>query len=87
MPLSEEAMDSRTRLSLRLARAIGKATLVKWHKRAGDAFKKGEALYDIEGEKSTVEVEAPCDGIMVEPKVAEGDDVEVGQVVCTIDQV
>lgn len=33
-----------------------------------------------------MEVEAPCDGIMIEPKVAEGDSAEVGQVVCTIDQ-
>lgn len=45
-----------------------------------------ETLYDIETEKVTMEVEAPCDGIMIEPKVAEGDSAEVGQVVCTIDQ-
>ncbi|MBI4291225.1 MAG: acyltransferase [Betaproteobacteria bacterium] len=74
------------RVSLRLAGAIGKATLTRWRKRPGEAFKKGEALYDIENEKSMVEVEAPCDGIMIEPLVAEGDDVEVGQFVCIIDQ-
>ena len=74
-------------MSLRLAGAIGKATLTKWRKRPGDAFRKGEALYDVDTEKALLEVPAPSDGIMVEPKVAEGASVQVGQVVCVIDEV
>ena len=70
----------------RVGMSMEEATITKWHKRPGDAFSKGEALYDIETEKVTMEVEAPCDGIMIETKVAEGDSAEVGQVVCTIDQ-
>lgn len=70
----------------RVGMSMEEATITKWHKRPGDAFTKGEALYDIETEKVAMEVEAPCDGIMLEPKVAEGDNAEVGQVVCIIDQ-
>ncbi len=70
----------------RVGMSMEEATITKWRKQPGEAFRKGEALYDIETEKVTMEVEAPCDGIMLEPKVAEGDNAEVGQVVCTIDQ-
>jgi len=77
------------RVGLKLSRvgmSMEEATVTKWHKKPGEAFKKGEPLYDIETEKVTMEVEAPCDGVMVEPKVAEGDNAEVGQIVCTIEQ-
>jgi pyruvate/2-oxoglutarate dehydrogenase complex dihydrolipoamide acyltransferase (E2) component len=70
----------------RVGMSMEEATITRWRKLPGEAFSKGEALYDIETEKVTMEVEAPCDGIMIEPKVAEGDNAEVGQVVCTIDQ-
>ena len=77
------------RLALKLSRvgmSMEEATITRWHKKPGDAFKKGEPLYDIETEKVNMEVEAPCDGIMIEPKVAEGENAEVGQIVCTVDQ-
>ncbi len=70
----------------RVGMSMEEATITKWHKRPGEAFRKGEALYDIETEKVSMEVEAPFDAIMVDAKVAEGDNAEVGQVVCTIDQ-
>jgi len=71
----------------RVGMSMEEATITKWHKRPGEAFRKGEALYDIETEKVTMEVEAPCDGILVERKIAEGGSAEVGEVVCTIDPV
>ncbi len=77
------------KVSLKLARvgmSMEEATISKWHKAPGEAFKKGEPLYDIETEKVNMEVEAPCDGVLVERKVAEGDNAEVGEVVCTIEQ-
>ena len=70
----------------RVGMSMEEATITKWHKRPGEAFRKGEALYDIETEKVTMEVEAPCDGIMIEPNIEVGDNAEVGQVVCTIEQ-
>ena len=77
------------KIGLKLSRVgmnMEEATITRWHKKPGDAFKKGEPLYDIETEKVNMEVEAPCDGIMIEPKIAEGDNAEVGQIVCLVDQ-
>ena len=70
----------------RVGMTMEEATIAKWHRQPGESFKKGEPLYDIETEKVTMEVEAPCDGKMVEVKVPEGDVAQVGQVLCTIDQ-
>jgi pyruvate/2-oxoglutarate dehydrogenase complex dihydrolipoamide acyltransferase (E2) component len=61
------------------------ATIVKWHKRPGEAFRKGETLYEIETEKVTSEVEAPCDGTLLEVVAREEDTIDVGDIVCQID--
>lgn len=61
------------------------ATIVKWHRQAGQSFKKGQPLYEIETEKVTQEVEAPCDGTLVEIVAGEGKTIAVGDVVCNIE--
>jgi pyruvate/2-oxoglutarate dehydrogenase complex dihydrolipoamide acyltransferase (E2) component len=61
------------------------ATISKWHKARGDTFTKGDPLYEIESEKVTQEIAAPCNGTMLEIFTAAGEDAQVGQVVCTID--
>lgn len=61
------------------------ATIAKWHLQPGDAFKVGEPLYDIETEKVTTEVEAPCDGRLVAILAKADDIVAVGGVVCKIE--
>jgi len=70
----------------RVGMSMEEATITKWHKKPGEAFQKGEALYEIETEKVTMEVQAPCSGLMIELAVAEGGSAEVGQVVCLIEQ-
>jgi pyruvate/2-oxoglutarate dehydrogenase complex dihydrolipoamide acyltransferase (E2) component len=60
------------------------ATIVKWHKQAGEPFRKGEPLYEVETEKVTSEVEAPCDGTLLEVVAKEEETVNVGDVVCHI---
>ena len=70
----------------RIGMTMEEATLVKWHKRPGESFAKGEPLYDIETEKVTAEVEAPCAGTLVEISVGEGENAAVGQEVCSIEQ-
>lgn len=70
----------------RVGMTMEEATIVKWHKGTGEAFAKGEPLYDIETEKVTMEVEAPCDGTLIDIRVGEGENAEVGQVLCTIEQ-
>lgn len=61
------------------------ATISAWRKQPGDVFGKGETLYEIESEKVTMEVEAPCDGKLLAIAVATGDEATVGGNVCTID--
>jgi len=44
------------KIGLKLSRvgmSMEEATITQWHKRPGEAFSKGEALYDIETEKVT----------------------------------
>ena len=76
------------KIKLKLA-AVGmnmeEATIIQWLKKPGDTFTKGEGLYEIETEKVTQEVEAPCDGTMLEILVPEDEDAQVNQEVCVID--
>lgn len=61
------------------------ATILAWHKQTGEAFSKGEPLYEIETEKVTQEIEAPGDGCLLEILVAEDEDADVGQEVCVVE--
>jgi pyruvate dehydrogenase E2 component (dihydrolipoyllysine-residue acetyltransferase) len=58
--------------------------LVAWHKREGEAVRKGEPLMEIETDKATVEVEAPAAGTLAGVTAAVGDDVPVGRPVAVI---
>lgn len=69
----------------RISMNMEEGTIVAWRKQPGDAFRQGEILYEIETEKATQEVEAPCDGRLVEILVPEGETVEVGAEVCRIE--
>lgn len=60
------------------------ATVVVWHRQPGEAFHKGDPLYEIETEKVTTEVQAPCDGTLLEIVAHSGTTVDVGEVVCHI---
>ena len=77
------------RASLKLPRIsmnMEEGTVTAWRKQPGESFKQGEILYDIETEKATLEVEAPCDGTLVEILAPAGEVVEVGGAVCRIEQ-
>lgn len=76
------------RVNLKLARVgmnMQEATIAKWHKQPGEAFKAGEPLYDIETEKVTQEITASGDGTLIEVFVPEGENVAVGGAVCAVD--
>jgi pyruvate dehydrogenase E2 component (dihydrolipoamide acetyltransferase) len=53
--------------------------------KSGDVVAKGQALLEIEAEKSTVEVPSPVAGRIAELLVQKGDHVEVGQAFCQIE--
>ena len=58
-------------------------TIVKWLKSEGEPVQKGEALYELDTEKVTQEVEAEASGVLLKIAVQEGE-VEVGRTVAII---
>jgi pyruvate dehydrogenase E2 component (dihydrolipoamide acetyltransferase)/2-oxoglutarate dehydrogenase E2 component (dihydrolipoamide succinyltransferase) len=58
--------------------------LVTWHKAAGDAVGADDVLFEVETDKSTVEVNAGTDGFVAALLAAEGDEVPVGHTIAII---
>ena len=58
--------------------------LVAWRKAAGDKVAVGEALFEVETDKATMEVEATAAGYLSAVSAGEGQDVPVGQVIARI---
>ena len=76
------------KVTLKLARVgmnMREATIAKWHKRSGEAFRKDDVLYEIETEKVSQEVAAPAAGILLECCAGEGDELCVGAAVCVVE--
>ena len=69
----------------RVGMNMAEATIAKWHRKPGEAFKTGDALYDIETDKVTQEVTATGAGTLVAIVVPEGEVAEVGAVVCRVE--
>lgn len=69
---------------LGMAQDAGK--IVSWFKAAGASVAKGEALFEVETDKATMEVEAQTDGFLTGVVAAVGDDVPVGAVIAQISQ-
>jgi len=53
--------------------------ITAWHRKPGEAVKKGEILFEVETDKVTNEVEAAADGILAELLFPEGAVVPVGE--------
>ncbi len=51
--------------------------LVAWHRKVGEAVKKGEPLFDINTDKTTMPVEATSDGVLLKVMLAEGEFADV----------
>src|ERR1700678_1804321 len=67
-----------------LGMAMTEAILTHWYKEPGDAVSAGEAIAEIETDKSAVDLEAPASGILREHLVGEGAAVPVGTLVTQI---
>jgi pyruvate/2-oxoglutarate dehydrogenase complex dihydrolipoamide acyltransferase (E2) component len=61
--------------------AVSELTIIDWLKKEGDPVKKGEALFEVDTEKMTLEIEAFADGVLSKILVPAGVEVEVYQVV------
>jgi 2-oxoglutarate dehydrogenase E2 component (dihydrolipoamide succinyltransferase) len=68
-----------------LPESVAEATLVNWHKQAGDAVKRDENLIDVETDKVVLELPSPSDGVLVEIKQPDGSTVKAHDVIAVID--
>jgi 2-oxoglutarate dehydrogenase E2 component (dihydrolipoamide succinyltransferase) len=69
-----------------LPESVADATLVAWHKQAGDAIKRDENLADLETDKVVLEVPAPANGVVREIRIPSGTVVTSGQVLAIIEE-
>jgi len=68
-----------------LPESVAEATLVAWHKQAGQAVKRDENLIDIETDKVVLELPAPGDGVLVEVLKGNGSTVASNEVIAILD--
>ena len=68
-----------------LGESVTEATVGQWFKKSGDAVAVDEPLVELETDKVTIEVPAPSAGVLSEIVVNEGDTVEVGALLASIE--
>src|SRR5688500_2933960 len=68
-----------------LSESVAEATLVSWHKKAGEYVQRDENLVDIETDKVVLETPAPESGVLVKIVRGDGETVTSKEVIATID--
>jgi 2-oxoglutarate dehydrogenase E2 component (dihydrolipoamide succinyltransferase) len=69
-----------------LPESVADATLVTWHKQAGQAVSRDENLADLETDKVVLEVPAPVNGVIKELRIVAGTSVTSGQVLAVLEE-
>ena len=69
-----------------LGESVVEATIIRWFKSEGDPVKIGEALVELETEKANFEVAAEKQGVLSKILKQDGEDVEVGDVLGSIEE-
>jgi 2-oxoglutarate dehydrogenase E2 component (dihydrolipoamide succinyltransferase) len=69
-----------------LPESVSDATLVAWHKKAGDNVARDENLVDLETDKVVLEVPAPSSGVLKEIRVEQGTTVNEGDVLALLEE-
>jgi pyruvate dehydrogenase E2 component (dihydrolipoamide acetyltransferase) len=70
----------------RLGQEMTKGTIIEWYKKEGDRVDKDEALFLVDTEKATIDVESEVAGVLKKILVSENEEVPVGQVVAIIEK-
>ena len=68
-----------------LSESVTEATLLQWHKKAGEAVALDENLVDIETDKVVLELPSPGAGVLVSVLKGDGATVVAGEVIATVD--
>jgi 2-oxoglutarate dehydrogenase E2 component (dihydrolipoamide succinyltransferase) len=69
-----------------LPESVTDATLVAWHKKAGDAVSRDESLVDLETDKVVLEVPAPVSGTISKILVEDGATVVAGDLLAVLEE-
>jgi len=69
-----------------LPESVSDATLIAWHKAAGESVSRDENLVDLETDKVVLEVPAPASGTITKIVVGNGATVEAGDVIAIIEE-
>jgi 2-oxoglutarate dehydrogenase E2 component (dihydrolipoamide succinyltransferase) len=64
--------------------SITEVSILKWHKKNGEAVKTGDVILEIESDKATVEIVAESNGVLQTLK-NEGDRIPIGELIAVID--
>ena len=87
-PQSSSSMDlskmEEVVLMPRLSDTMTEGVIASWHKKVGDAVKKGEVLADIETDKATMELESYKNGKLLYQGAKEGQKIAVNDLLCII---
>ena len=67
-----------------LAESITEGTISQWLKQPGESVERGEFIVELETDKVNVEIISEEAGVVQEHLAAEGDTVEVGQVIAIV---
>ena len=70
----------------RLGQEMTKGTIIEWYKKEGDQVDKDEALFLVDTEKATIDVESEVAGVLKKILVSENEEAPVGQVVAIIEK-
>jgi len=68
----------------RLSDTMTEGVIAGWHKKVGDAVKKGDLLADIETDKATMELESYKDGTLLYQGAEKGQKIAVNDLLCII---
>jgi 2-oxoglutarate dehydrogenase E2 component (dihydrolipoamide succinyltransferase) len=69
-----------------LPESVTDATLVSWHKKAGETVARDENLVDLETDKVVLEVPAPAAGTLSEIKISDGTTVTSGDLLALLEE-
>lgn len=70
----------------KMGMSMEEGTIVLWHKKEGDAVKKGEPVVSISSEKIENEVESPQDGLLLKIAAEVDETIKVGEVIGVVGQ-
>ena len=67
-----------------IGESIKVAYIAEVFKSVGDSVAQGDALFSVDSDKATLEVPSPCSGVITSLSLEEGEEMEIGSKVGTI---